>query len=879
MKFQKKTLMCIAACLLALATVSCKGGKDEAVTTAPVTEEVTVAETTAGTEAETEAETDPETTEAETEAETDPETTEAVTTAEPETEPETETEYVPAFDPTAFVPVEVPAVNVAREGFGMASSSRHDAGYSNLNLNDGDLTTKFSTGDVWNTANQFYVFVDLTRAFGVESVKLYPATGDEAGFPKSFEVLTSMDGETYEPATTVTDAVATADGYAVELGGVEARFVKIVTKELQAPANGRGCYFALGEIEIYADVDTSANAILNRHDAWLYVDPDIPMQLEVLYNRDGSAVGADWKFMTTNPDVAMVDGNGLVTPVSVGTAEIYATDGQNQAVCRVEVKDQAEVKFHVETFYSSGSVNPSQHAKAIDIMKAANVEYLGGVDIYDQGGNVAGPYYIFLCAERGMAYQVRDEDTDGKLSGIYIGVTLEEFISIVKKYEHKAGFYGIYLMDEPTDCYLDYAELVRGIHDYNPHVEGYLNQYPIVSVSGDSDSYYADVASVSGGHGRLYYLSYDNYPYLEDGTFHEWYYRNLDEVRKAGLLYNCATAYYLQNDWNRYVTPTEQMYNASTGIAYGMKKYQWFIAMGDNNYGLLNPGTMTLPGTYAGAAAANAYIATIGQILGGSDAIEVYHTNYEEGLELLPADFAFAHVGGGDAIYSLFEALDGSGKQRVVVVNKSYAADGAVTFTIKAADGLRDLKVLDLATGEMVPLTVGADGTFTLDIGAGQCAVIELPDGYDASRPDPDTGNLALNKPAYVSSNSSKFFENTNSSGMFLTDGDTSQMGWNPSEKDESFWIRLDLGEVYQVSTVRIYMTQTLWNRRCKNFVISVSEDGVNYTEVARVENFEWDKKTKSADFSFDTTSARYIKIEQTVNDSSRAFGEIEVYQ
>ena len=870
--FQWKTLACIAACLLALATVGCKGGKDEAVTTAPVTEEVTVADTTAETEAtETEAETAAETTEAVT-------TAEAETTGEPETEPETETEYVPAFDPTAFVPVEVPAVNVAREGFGMASSSRSDAGYSNLNLNDGDLTTKFSTGDAWNTANQFYVFVDLTRSFGVESVKLYPAAGDEAGFPKAFDVLTSMDGETYEPATTVTDAVATADGYAVELGGVEARFVKIVTKELQAPANGRGCYFALGELEVYADVDTSANAILNRHDAWLYVDPDIPMQLEVLYNRDGSAVGSEWKFMTTNPDVAMVDDNGLVTPVSVGTAEIYATNGQNQAVCRVEVKDQAEVKFHVETFYSSGSVNPSQHAKAIDIMKAANVEYLGGVDIYDQGGNVAGPYYIFLCAERGMAYQVRDEYTDGKLSGVYIGVTLEEFISIVKKYEHKAGFYGIYLMDEPTDCYLDYAELVRGIHDYNPHVEGYLNQYPIVSVSGDSDSYYADVASVSGGHGRLYYLSYDNYPYLEDGTFHEWYYRNLDEVRKAGLLYNCATAYYLQAFDRWMLTPEEQMYNAVLGVAYGFKKYQYFICFnGSDRFGLLSP-SMQITEMGLNAQAANEFIVKFEGYLGGCDAIEVYHTNETMGQDLLPADFAFTHVGGGEAIYSLFEALDGSGKQYILITNKNFAADGAVTFTVKATDGLRDLKILNTETEKMETLAVGADGTFTLDIGAGMCALIELPEGYDASRPDPETDNLALNKPAYVSSNGSDFWNNTNFSGMYLTDGDLSEMGWNPAANDETPWVRVDLGEVYEISKVTIRMTKSVWSRRCRNFVISVSEDGVNYTEVARVENFEWDKKTMSADFTFDTTSARYIKIEQTVNDSSRAFGEIEVY-
>ena len=877
MKLQKK-LLCVAACLLALLTVGCKGGGDEPVTTAAdgaTTAEVTVAETEGkGTEPEvtapvTEAMTDPETEAKETEP-----VTEAVTTAEEETTAEPETEYVPAFDPTVFEPTEVPAVNVAREGFGMASSSRRDAGYSNLNLNDGDLTTKFSTGDVWNTANQFYVFVDLTKAYGVESVKLYPAIGDEAGFPKSFEVLTSMDGESYTTFTTVTDAVATADGYAVELGGVEARFVKIVTKELQAPANGRGCYFALGEIEIYADVDTTANAILNRDDAWLYVNPNIPMQLEVLYNRDGSAVSSDWKFMTTNPEVALVNDDGLVTPRSVGTAEIYVTDGVNQSVCLVEVKDQAEAKFHVETFFNP-SIMPNQIGAAFDVLKSEGVEYVGNIHTLDVAGNDHAPYCIFLCHERGMAYQVAE---DGISSSPAANLTGEMLIRTVQKYEHKAGFYGLCLRDEPTDDYLDYANLVREVNTYNPHIEVYLNQFPMVSVPGDSDSYFADVASISSGNGRLYYLSFDNYPHAEDGTYNPEFYRDMNEMRKAGLLYNCATAYYLQAFDRWMLTPEEQMYNAVLGVAYGFKKYQYFICFnGSDRFGLLSP-SMQITEMGLNAQAANEFIVKFEGYVGDCDAIEVYHTNETLEQELLPGDFVFKHVSGGEAIYSLFEALDGSGKQYILITNKNYAADGAVTFTVKAADGLRDLKILDVATETMKPLTLAADGTFTVAIGAGQCALIELPDGFDAARVV-DTDNLALNKGAYVSSNASSFWQRTSFSSMYLTDGNTDELGWNPSPSDENPYATLDLRSVQEISRIRILMTTSIWNRRCKTFSISVSADGVNYVEVARVADYEWDKKTMAAEFTFDAVDARYVRIDVLAESGGRAFGEIEVYK
>ena len=873
MKFQKQTPTCVAACLLALLMMGCKGGKDEPVTTTADATATTAEVTVAVTE---ERDTDPILTEPETQAqETDPAT---VPETEPVTEPETETEteYVPAFDPTLFEPVAVPSVNVAREGYAIASGSKNDGGFSNLHLNDGDRSTAFSTvwGQTSSQSAELFVVLDLTKAYAVESIKLYPAVGEEAGFPKSVEVQISEDGKSYAPLLTATDLVASSEGASISLDGVNTRYLKIATRELQPATDGRGCYFALGEVEVYASVDTAENAILNRNDIWLFQDPDTACRLDVLYYRDGTAVGSegDLLFMTMDPTVAMVDAQGLVTPVGFGKTQVYVTDGKNQSVCRVEVVNPADDAFHVETFFNFVAARADHLVQAMDLLKEAGIDYVGGRDAFDSLGNDMNAYAIFLCRERGMAYQAADP----ALLNVLPDIAHEELIRVVQKYEHRAGFYGIYLADEPVETNFRYAELVRVINEYNPHIEGYLNQFPITNnLQGDAHEKftYQEIAAISGGNGRLNYISFDHYAYW-DG-FDDSIFRSLNVMRKAGLLYDCGTAYYLQAFWNRDLTPTEQMYNASMGIAYGYKKYQWFLASC-----IFDPATMTPGAMYEGVKAANAYVETVEPILGGSDAVEVYHTDKVIGNEVLPDDFAFRHVSGGEAIYSLFEALDGSGKQHIVVTNKKDTADGVVTFVIKVADGLRDLKLLDLTDGQMKPLAVAADGTITLTVNPGQCAVIELPDGYDASRPDPDTDNLALNRPVYVSSSGALYTSANSLASHYLTDGDNEIMGWMAGEHDTAPWLKLDLGKVCEISRINVIMTQTrnAWSNRCKSFVVSASVDGETYTEIVRVENHEWTKTALTLELAFAATDARYIRIDVDPS-AGTAFGEIEVYK
>ena len=816
---------------------------------------------------------------------------ETPTVVPPETpteEPTTEAETEPAFDPLAFVPTELPVANVAREGYALASACKNDGGYSNLHLNDGDRTTGFSTP--WEVNQDpsaaYYFFVDLTTLRRVDHVKLYPLEGDEQGFPKAFDVLVSADGAEYRTAATVTDTSAEAakDGLLVELGGVEARFVKLVTRELGEGSTRKGRYLALSEFEVYAPIDTASNMILNRDDVWLFKNPDTTQKLEILYYRDGTAVDpeAELRFATLDAGVATVDESGVITPVSIGKTDVYVTDGKHMAVCRVEVKEELRDEFRISAFYHSNFAYPEQIPVGLRILAEGGVEYIEDTRSVDRAGNHISMYSLFVCRELGLAYSPNDPAG----SHNFLKMKDEEILDIVKKYENRAGFYGIYLQDEPHEEYLGYARVFHLIQAYNPHLIPHLNLLPPYNFGG-IDEYFTEFAAVAGGNGRMRYLTYDHYPFLWGGAFNNQVYSSLNRLRKAGLLYQADTGFYMQSmiiDGGYPLLDADALrYNASLGIAYGMKNYKWFVALTpvDNEAGAFKTGFVTPEftpaGNYEGLIAAGKYVKTVGTVLGNSDAIEVYHANGETDHPTLPKDFVFTLAKPGDAILTLYESLSGSGQQHVVITNKKFTANGAVTLTLKA-NRTGEFKLLNLTTGEMEPLTVGADGTFTLDLAPGQCAVIELPADWDVSRPAEASENLAKNKPVYVSSSSATFWEKSNLASYFLTDGDPEVGHWVADRTDRSCTVKLDLTEVCDVSRVVIRMNRFVGTvKALRDFTVLVSEDGVTYTEVAKIDDMDWGDLTEPLELTFDTAKVRYVLIR---SDSSRpvGIGEIEVY-
>ena len=812
--------------------------------------------------------------------------TELPTDAPTETPTEESTEA--PFDPTVFEPAALPVANVAREGYALGSATKNDGGYSNVNLNDGDLTTGFSTP--WETttdaAYEFYFYLDLTEVKTLDSVKLYPLAGDEGGFPKAFDLLVSADGSDYTVAASVTgtSAEAAKEGLAVSLNGATGRFVKLVTRELGEGASRKGKYLALAEFEVYAPIDTASNMILNRHDIWLFKNLDTTQQLEILYYRDGSAVDPEAKlrYATLDAAVATVDEKGLITPVSVGKTDVYVTDGTNLAVCHVEVKEETREDFRISAFYHSNFAYPEQIPVGLKILAEGGVEYIEDTRSVDRAGNHISMYSLFVCNQLGLAYSPNDPDG----SHSFLEMKDEEILAIVKKYENRAGFYGIYLQDEPHEEYLGYAHVFHVIQEYNPHLIPHLNLLPPYNFGG-IDEYFTEFAAVAGGTGRMRFLTYDHYPFTWNGGFDSKVYSSLNRLRKAGLLYNADTGFYMQSmiitGGYPLLDADALRYNASLGMAYGMKNYKWFVALTPVDAekaafetGFVSP-DFTPAGNYEGLIATGKYIKTVGKVLANSDAIEVYHGHGEIDNPTLPDDFIFTLAKTGDAIFTLYESLDGSGRQHVVITNKKFTANGAITLTLKA-NKQGDFKILDLATGEMKPLSVGADGTFTLELAPGQCAVIELPAGMDASRPSETVENLALNKPVYVSSSAATFWQKGSIASYFITDGTLDNGCWISDRTDRSGWAKLDLLEACDVSRVVIRMNSHLGKNQCiRDFTVLISEDGVNFTEVVQYRNYDWADKSAPLELTFDTAKVRCILIR---SDSSRpvGIGEIEVY-
>ncbi len=880
--FMKKNRRLLSALLLAgglsLTALlgACTADPSEGIpeTTAPVSDPV---ETPAETHPETPAETIPETggvlppdTVKETISETLP----------PDTAPET----LPPFEPVALRD----AVNVAREGYAVASSAKFDGGYSNLYLNDGDLTRGFTTA--WGQGNDpaasHYILVDLASTQTVEAVNLHPLAGDEAGFPVDFDILVSTDNQTYTTVATVEGACYDSEGFTLSFDPVEASYVKLVTRKSGVGEGERGAYVALAEMEVLAAADTSANMILNRHDIWLFKNPDTTQQLAVLYYRDGTPVDPSVKlhFESADPAVAAVDENGLITPVALGETDIYVRDGRNRAVCHVEVKEEVALDYRVTAFYHSTFGTPETYVTGLQIIKDTGVEYIEDTRFRDAVGNNITMYMIYLCDKLGLAYSVCDQEGG---EGGFLEMTEEEIIAIVQKYENRAGVFGLYLRDEPHEEYTQYAEVHRLIQEYNPHLTPHLNLLPPYNFGG-TEEHYTEYAAVAGGARRMQFLSFDHYPFTWGGGFNAQIYQSINMVREAGLRYNADTGYYLQSmiitDAYPLLYERELRYNASLGMAYGMKNFKWFVALcpigveGEPfESGIVKP-DFTPADNHADLTATNAYIKNLGRYLGDSDAIEVYHTSNDHGAVMLPDTFLLQPAKNQSSIYTLYRANDGSGRQHILVTNKNYRATKAVTLSLRLTTDIGAISLYDPLTDTETALTVAADGTFSVSLEPGACALILLPEGVDASAPARESDNLALDKAVFASSSDAKFWEDGNIGTHFLTDGERGNGYWISDSKDRDAYLLVDLGAVETFSKIHLYNHSALANRFCAKFTVSVSADGINYTDVATLTDGKPADMDTPTEVTFDAVSARYIRIKVDQTRPGLGFGEIEVY-
>lgn len=846
MKHRKRILLAAAGLMLSLIAVlcACNGSSEtDTDTSSGKTESVTEPETATGTD-------------------TGSASSDAGTQTEPETKP--------------AVPEDVIGVaNVANAGYAMASSCRTRNKYSNLYANDNNPSTAFSCEYLAAAENDVYLFVDLTRTYTIRSVVLLPATGEEHLFPVDFEIQISDDGQTWTTVHTSTGVSGVGEaGITVDMGSVEASFVRLLVHRL---AEDSGQFrFVLGEFQVLADVRRTDNLVLRQNDIWLYTDTSATVA--AAYRRIANvAEDATLHFFTDNPAVAEIDySTGSITPRGFGDTVVYAYDGENLAACHVRVLDDTQTEFRISTFYHSSFGYPDVIPACLDYMKEAGIGFLEETRTYDAAGNQVCDYMMYLCAQRGIFYSVCDPLNDAALSK----ATEEQIIALVQKYENRAGFGGIYLVDEPHEESNDYARVARIIHDYNYHITPHLNLLPPGGFP-SWDEYVSEYCAITGGAHRMKYLSYDNYCFLVNDNFNWSVFGSLNKIRQYGLKYNASTGYYMQcmeiRNAYRISSDEELLFNASMGLAYGMKNFKWFVYLtpiGSGEAfttGMIGP-DFTPSVMYEGVKAANAHVAEWGKVLGKSDAVEVYHSDSVSGNEVVPEDFVIRQTSGHAAIYSLYRSQESDGRQYVVVVNRDFGKGQDKEFTFTVADGLSALEVYDSGVWSTLDI---AGGSFTLFIPAGDSVILRLPEGYDARRPAAEPSeNLALGRAAYVSSSQYTFWNASDNASWRLTDGETASGGWLSGNRDAAPSILIDLGEVRQVSSVRLFTLVNTESRFPKNVSVEVSADGVTWTQVFSAGIAAG--ADGSASCTFDRTDARYVRI---TTDSRRcAIGEVEIY-
>lgn len=825
-------------------------------------------------------------TETETPADTQPVTDPGTTPAVPETSDVTVPETGPQTEPVTEDPNAIPTVdaavigtaNVAPQGYVIGSSTLQDSFHSNLYLNDGSTRTGFSSKDFASATAEAHLFIDLGCSWTLRQVVLYPSEreADAGFFPAAFDVEVSADGRDYTSVGSFTGVSGVgAEGFAVELSGVKAQFVRIAVTEM----NGSGAKYryALGEMEVYADVDRTTNLLLNQNDVWLYMDTHETLRT-VSHRISNAEDDAPLRFMSADESVAVVDhATGLITPTGYGDTLVYAFDGENLTACKVRVIDDSRTGFRISTFYLSAYMDPDYIPQSLDYMVEAGIGFLEECNAYDHAGNEICDYMMYECAKRGIFYSVCDViNTD-----MLIKARESKLDELIQKYENRAGFGGIHLADEPHEESNDYARVADYIRNYNYHITPHLNLLPIGGFP-SWEEYVSEYCAITGGTHRMEYLSYDNYPFLYNGMFDNNVYNSLNKIRNYGLKYNASTGYYLQvmeiiNSY-RVMSDIDLKYNATLGFAYGMKNYKWFVFQTPINSGesfttgLLGP-DYTPSVMFDGVAAVNKLIKEYGTILGDHDAAEVYHNKAGYGNEAVPSTFPVTQISKNDAIFTLYCPISGNGCQYVVISNKNISTFGDREFSLRLADDLDSIELYE--DGEFVEVILN-DKDFGVIIPAGSCIILRLPADYDGRQPVTAHENLALDGAVFVSSSTYTFWTESDTASFHLNDGNTSSGGWIGANKDAGTYLLVDLKEVSKVSRVELF--PYVGQKTAKfpaEFTILVSTDGQTWTEVYKTAEASTDGKSAWT-CAFDAVNARYVRIDLT--KKALALGEIEIY-
>ena len=463
------------------------------------------------------------------------------------------------------------------------------------------------------------------------------------------------------------------------------------------------------------------------------------------------------------------------------------------------------------------------------------------------------------AAEYGLLLQVQDHETLNSLS-----LTPDQLRALAETYKDLPGFGGFHVVDEPRNPSI-YAPVENTLREVCP--DTFINVNFLPKAGYDSwDTYIRQLCDYGG---LLRYggsLSLDTYDFKEDGTIDEGsMFGNYEYLREAGLRTKTNTAMYVGSVGMygicRRPSPDDLRYNMMASLAYGVKEIKFFTwAVSSYRDDLQTTAILGWDNEptdlYYAVKDINKKIHAIGTHLAACDAMQVYHSrNKTAGVyETVPND-CFVQAGKADVILSLMEERRGDGEY-IFVVNKDITAEQTVTLTFA------DLTAVSLVSDENGELTETSlqDGTLTLTLAAGDCALIKLPAGDFIQTEAEQSQNLALHAPVKgTSSMGSESYYLYN-----LTDGivDSANAARLTAKRGEDQLLTVDLGGVRTINRMDLYPAGV--GPLCgafspTDFSLLVSADGESWTEVAK--NTEVLPRDFVSVFRFADTEARYVRI------------------
>ncbi len=345
----------------------------------------------------------------------------------------------------------------------------------------------------------------------------------------------------------------------------------------------------------------------------------------------------------------------------------------------------AKDEFLIGIFW--GPVWEHTNDKQYEVIKDANVDYIQNVLSSGLATEERNLKMLDLARKHGLKIYVADPRVNGSDADIK---------AMVNTYKNLPAAAGYYIVDEPDLKGMNWAaDTYKKILSFDHQKVPYVNLLPEWAVK-DYEKNYVDQWIAKVGKENLKYLSFDNYPFMEDGSFRGSYFINLDIIRRAALENKLKTSCYLQSVGipGAYRRPDEHelRYSAYTSVAYGITNIVWFTYWTPTNRGeKFSTAIIDADGNktdlYDHFKQTNAELKQLGKLLIDLEAKAVYHsgTTFPEGIQQLTDSFFWQPVKKSDDMIISHFVNPTSGKNYIMVVNKSVKDQKQFSFKLQSS--------------------------------------------------------------------------------------------------------------------------------------------------------------------------------------------------